>query len=264
MRLYGHGMEDVRNIVIAAAGAIDSKNGLVTLSPHIPAWHDLPLAAIVRGKFAADTYLLNDANAAAIGEHRHGAGRGLTDVIFLTVSSGIGGGIIINNEIYEGAGGGAGEIGHMTIDINGPKCPCGSTGCFEVMASGKAMAREAKRRIKAGEDSRLTQIVEEIENITAREIKEAAETGDVLAVKVINDIAFNLGVGLANVINIFNPEMIIIGGGLANFGEMLLSPARKTAKERAFPYMASIAKIVRGELGDDAGVVGAGTWGEGR
>jgi glucokinase len=174
------------------------------------------------------------------------------------VSTGIGGGIIINNQLYEGAAGAAGEIGHMTIDINGPKCPCGNTGCLEMLASGTAMAREAIRLIKKGEKSLLVDIVQgKIDNITAKDILLAVEKNDILAIFVLNWTAINLGVGLVNLVNIFNPEMIIIGGGISNFGEYLLSPARHIVTERAFPFPAKMVKIVKAKLGEDAGIIGA-------
>ena len=143
----------IDSISIAAAGAIDTKNGIVTLSPNLPDWRDVPLVKMITEKYPVKTCLVHDAGAAALGEHHYGAGLGLKNVIFLTVSTGIGGGIIINNKLYEGAAGAAGEIGHMTIDINGPKCPCGNTGCLEILASGTAMTREAIRLINNGEKS---------------------------------------------------------------------------------------------------------------
>ena len=254
-------LSNIRGISIAVAGGIDSKNGLVTLSPNLPGWYDVPLARLVGERYPVDIHLINDANAAAIGEHRYGAGIGKRNIIFLTVSSGIGGGVIINNEIYEGTGGAAGEFGHMTIDFHGPKCPCGNVGCLEMLASGKAMAREVIRLIKEGGHSSLTATVKgEIDAITAREIKIAAEQGDALALAAVDWTATNLGIGLVGIVNIFNPEIIVIGGGVSNFGEMLLAPARKVVLARAFPFSANTVQIVRAGLGEDAGVVGAGEW----
>ena len=253
-----HNLSQISSICIVAAGAIDTNKGMVTLSPNLTGWRNVPLVKLIQEKYPVETYLMHDANAAAVGEHRCGAGIGTKDMVFITVSSGIGGGFIIDSKLYEGSGGAAGEIGHMTIDIHGPECPCGNTGCLEMMASGKAMAREAIRFIRAGEKSVLVEKVKgKIENITAREIREAAEQGDTLALQVVNKIALNLGVGLVNMINIFNPEAIVIGGGLSNFGEMLLGPARTLAKERAFPFPAKMVKIVKGELGEEAGIIRA-------
>ncbi|GAJ07289.1 unnamed protein product, partial [marine sediment metagenome] len=222
-------------ISIAAAGAIDFDKGLVTSSPHLPGWHDVPLRDIVKEKYKVNTFLINDASAAALGEHHFGIGQGVNNLILLTVGTGIGGGIIINGRLYSGASGSAGEIGHITIDVNGPRCSCGNTGCLEALVSGTAVAKEAIKRIGQGERSSLTEIVGgKIENITAEEVLTAARAGDSLASEVILKAATYLGVGLVNLVNIFNPEMIIIGGGMAKMGELLLNPARQVVRERAF------------------------------
>jgi len=245
-------------IAIAAAGAIDTSKGLVTSSPNLPGWLDVPLRDMVSQRYGVNTCLLNDASAAALAEHRLGAGKGTSNLIYITVSTGVGGGIIINGELYSGASGCAGEIGHMTIDVNGPECGCGNRGCLEVLASGKAIAAEAKRRIKEGEKSRLTDIVSgDLEAITAEKIALAAQDGNRLALEIISRAAGYLGVGMVNLVNIFNPEMIIVGGGLSKMGELLLAPAREVVRERAFPLCAGAVRIVTAGLGDDAGVLGA-------
>jgi len=260
-RLLSQGNTDpaqLYGIAIAAAGAIDTNKGLVTSSPNLPGWTDVPLRDMVRKRYGADTCLINDANAAALAEHRLGAGRGTANLIYLTVSTGIGGGIIVNGELYSGISGCAGELGHMTIDANGPECSCGNNGCLEVLASGTAVAGEAKRRIEQGENSRLTDIVSgNLEAITAEKIATAAREGDQLAREVISRAATYLGVGMVNLVNIFNPEMIIVGGGLSKMGELLLAPAREVVKQRAFQLCAGAVRIVTAELGDEAGVLGA-------
>jgi glucokinase len=245
-------------IGIAAAGAVDSERGLVTSSPNLPGWHDIPLRDVVSRKYKVDTILINDANAEVIGEHEFGAGRGASNLILLTIGTGIGGGIIINGKLYTGATGSAGEIGHTTIDVNGPKCSCGNIGCWETLASGRAMAKEAISRISHGEKSVLTGMVKgEIEKITTEKIEEAARRGDPLALEVISRAATYLGIGMVNLINAFNPELIIVGGGVAKMGELLLEPARQVVRERAFRLAAGAVRIVPTQLGDDAGVLGA-------
>ena len=192
-----------------------------------------------------------------MGEHQFGVGRGVDNLIYLTVSTGIGGGIIINGRLYLGVSGSAGEIGHMTIDVNGPECSCGNIGCLEMLASGKAIAREAIRRISQGEGSSLAKMVEgKIDNITAEEVGVAAEGGDSLSLEVISQAATYLGVGMVNLVNILNPEMIIVGGGVAQMGELLLAPARQVVEERAFKLPAQAVRIVPAHLGDEAGVLG--------
>jgi len=257
----GMSLAQLHSISVAAAGAIDIKKGLITSSPNLPGWCDIPLRDIIRDKHGVNTFLINDASAAALGEHHFGAGKGVSNLIYLTVSTGIGGGIIINDSLYCGASGSAGEIGHMTIDVNGPKCNCGNIGCLETLASGTAVAKEAIRRISRGEKSSLTEMVEgEIENITAEKVGMAAQHGDSLSLEVITEAATYLGVGLANLVNIFNPDMIIVGGGMAKLGELLLTPARQVVLERAFQLPAQAVRIVPAQLGDDAGVLGAATF----
>ncbi len=251
-------ISQIDSISIASAGAIDFKKGLVTSSPNLPGWHNVPLRDRVVERFGIDTFLVNDASAAALAEHRLGAGHGTNNLVYITVGTGIGGGIIINGRLYLGTGGAAGEIGHMTIDADGPRCYCGNYGCLEEMASGRAIAREAIRRIRGGEGSALIDIVAgKIDDITAKEVAQAAQSGDRLALEVVSQAASYLGVGMVNVVNIFNPEMIVIGGSVAKMGDLLLNPVRQRVKERAFKLSAQAVEIVPAKLGDDVGVIGA-------
>jgi glucokinase len=246
------------SISIAAAGAIDIEKGLVTLSPNLPGWRDIPLRDMVGEKYGVNTFLINDASAAALGEHHFGAGKGVNNLVMLTVGTGIGGGIIINGKLYSGPSGSAGEIGHMTIDVNGPKCSCGNIGCLERLVSGTAVAEEAIRRLSQGEKSSLAEFGGgKIKSITAEKVSLAAQNGDSLALEVISKAATYLGIGLVNLVNIFNPEMIIIGGGLAKVGDLLLEPARRVVRERAFQLSTRLVRIVPAQLGDDAAVLGA-------
>jgi glucokinase len=245
-------------ISLAAAGAIDSDKGVITLSPNLPGWCDVPLGDMVRERYRVDTFLVNDASAAALGEHRFGAGRGVSNLILLTLGTGIGGGIIINGEMYLGACGSAAEIGHMVIDVNGPECGCGNRGCLETLASGTAVSRDAVRRINQGEKSSLVAMVSgKIEDITAEMVGTAARKGDSLALDVLSQAGTYLGVGLANLVNIFNPEMIVLGGGMAELGGLFIDPARRVVVERAFPISAGAVRIVTAQLGNEAGVYGA-------
>ena len=251
-------LSQLKGLGIATAGALDTRKGIVTASPNLPGWQNVPLRDIVVEKLGINTYLVNDANAAALAEYLLGAGRGTNNMIYVTVSTGIGGGIIINGELYSGVDGCAAEIGHMTIDANGPECNCGNRGCLEVLASGTAVAREAIVRLKRGERSRISEIVgDKLEDIDARIVGVAAKGGDPLASEIIAKAAYYLGVGLVNLVNIFNPERIIIGGGMSHLGDMLLEPAKRVVKERAFKLPAQSVSIVPSQLGDDAGVIGA-------
>ena len=245
-------------ISIAAAGVIDMKEGIITSSPNLPGWHDVPLRSMVKERYNVNTFLINDAKAAALGEHQFGTGKGAENLIYITVSTGIGGGIMINGKLYFGASGGAGEIGHMTIDVNGPKCNCGNVGCLEVLASGTAIAKEAIKRIREGEQSALRKMVAgKIDNITAEQVSLAAQGGDYLASEVVAKAAVYLATGIVNLVNLFNPEIIIVGGGVSKIGDLLLSPVKQAVRARVFPLMAKAVRILPAGLGDDAGVFGA-------
>ena len=253
--------DQLYGISIAAAGGIDSVSGVITLSPNLPGWEGIPLRDIMRDRYKTAVFLLNDASAAALGEHRFGAGRGTKDMVLVTVGTGIGGGIITGGELYTGSCGGAGEIGHMTIDVNGPGCACGSAGCWEELGAGRAIEREAKTRIKKGEISSLLDMAEgKIEDITTIMVDKAAQGGDSMALEIIGQAAFYLGVGLANLVNIFNPEVIVIGGGMAAMGDRLLEHAERVMRERAFDFMARSVRMVTAELGNDAGIYGAASY----
>jgi len=246
---------------VAAAGVLDLRKGLITTSPNLPDWYDVPLRDMLADKLGIITYLINDASAAALGEHRFGAGVGVDNMIYLTVSTGIGGGIIVDGQLYSGADGCAGELGHMTIEVDGPQCHCGNFGCLEALASGWAVAREAKTRINRGEESSIIELAGgKLEDINAEKIATAARQGDRLACDIVSKAANHLGVGLSNLVNIFNPELIVIGGGLSKMGGMLLKPARKVLKERAFQLPADTVRIVRARCGSNAGIIGAAAY----
>lgn len=245
-------------IGIAAAGIIDSDKGKVISSPNLPGWHEVPLRDAVEQRFGIPVYLGNDATLAALGEWRFGLKKGIANLIYITVSTGIGGGIIADGKLYTGVCGVAGEIGHMTIDINGPKCNCGNIGCWETLASGTALAREAVKQIREGAKTSIIELVNgDISKIDAKVVDLAAKQGDELAKELISRLGYYLGIGLVNLVNIFNPELILIGGGVAKTGDLLLQPAIKVVKERAFSTPANAVEIKSAILGDDSGILGA-------
>ena len=248
-------------IGVAAAGILDTNRGIVTTSPNLPNWRNVPLRDILADKLGVVTYMINDASAAALGEHRFGAGKGFDNIVYLTVSTGIGGGIVINGELYSGADGCAGELGHMTVEADGPRCHCGNFGCLEALASGWAVAKAAIKCINDGEKSSIVELVDgRLENITAETVAMAARRGDRMAADIVAEAAKYLGIGLANLVNIFNPELIVISGGLSKMGDMLLKPARKVLKERAFQLPADTVRVVRSRLGSNAGIIGAAAY----
>jgi glucokinase len=246
-------------IGIACAGGIDTGRGVVvTPSPNLPDWADVPLEEILCQRFGVEVFVINDASAAALGEHRYGAGKGVKNLVLFTLGTGIGGGIIVDGKLYLGAVGGAGELGHMTVEANGPRCGCGNTGCLEMLASGRAIERDAISRLRQGAKSALSKMVKgDIENVTAAQVGVAARNGDPLACDVLSKAAYYLGIGMVNVVNIFNPEMVIIGGGMAELGDMLIEPGRRMVAERTFSVSSRAVRIVTALLGNEAGVYGA-------
>jgi len=252
---------DLTAIGVGAPGLSNPETGILFTSPNLPGWRDVPLRDIIEKQLGKKAFLINDANAAALGELYFGAGRGARNFIYITVSTGIGGGIIIDGKIYTGSTGTAGELGHMVIDDEGPQCNCGNKGCWETLASGTALAREARRRIKEGAATSIPKYADgDLEKINAEAIHEAAQAGDKLASELIAQSAYYLGVGLANLINIFNPEVIVIGGGLSNIGDMLLKPAFNEAGRRAFKQAYQAVRFARAELGRNSGVLGAAAY----
>jgi glucokinase len=249
-------------IGIACAGGIDSASGIVvTPSPNLPGWSDLPLRDIIEARFNVDACVLNDASSAALGEQRSGAGQGVKNLVLITLGTGIGGGIVIDDHLYLGARGSAGEIGHMTVDEGGPVCGCGNTGCLEVLASGRAVAREVVSRLSQGEKSSLTEMAGgKLADITSEQVAAAADAGDSLALDVFTRAAHYLGVGLVNIVNAFNPEMIILGGGMAELDSLFTGPAKKLVMERAFSISTQKLSIVTARLGNEAGVYGAAAY----
>ena len=255
--------EQVGAVSIASAGGIDTGRGVVvTPSPHLPGWDNLPLCDIYRRELGIRTFVLNDASAAALGEHRYGAGKDAQHLVLFTLGTGIGGGIIIDGKLYLGAAGGAGEIGHMTVDAHGPKCGCGNTGCLEMLASGSAIERDTLACLDRGEKSSLADIAKKRNNgIKVEDVAAVARSGDKLANDVITRAAFYLGIGFINITNIFNPELIIYGGGMAELGEMIVGPGRKMVAERAFSISARTVRIVKAALANEAGIYGAAAFG---
>ena len=258
LKQAGITIAEVRAIGVGAPGACNPDTGIISYSPNLPGWKDVPLRDIIQRELGVKTFLVNDANAAALGELCFGAGRGARNLIYVTISTGIGGGIVIDGKLYSGTSGAAGEVGHMTIDVNGPRCNCGNIGCWEALASGTALAKEARQKIGEGErTSILDHARGDIEQVTAETIHAAALDGDALARELITRTGYYVGVGFVNLINIFNPELIIMGGGLSSMGEMLLEPAIKVVKERAFKAAHEVVRFALPELGFNCGVLGA-------
>src|SRR6266568_4237500 len=283
-------LDQIAGMGVATPGPLDNRTGVIYSPPNLPGWDNIPLRDLIQQHFNKPIFIENDAHTAGLGEYMFGAGRGSKHMVYLTVSTGIGGGVIINGKILEGANGTAGELGHMTIDWKGERCNCGNIGCLEYLASGTAIARYAN---EAGQGADLlafastmlehtatvpdqaalpthdpnTQPLDEYDELSgevesllvnARTVARAAEAGIPLARAIITHAAEALGVGLVNIIHIYNPDIIILGGGVMRMGRMLMEPALRIVQERAMKAPSDSVRIALTQLGRNAGLVGAG------
>ncbi|HLX56788.1 MAG TPA: ROK family protein [Ktedonobacteraceae bacterium] len=284
--------DSITGIGVATPGPLDNRTGIIYSPPNLPAWERVPLREIFQRRYQPyqfPIYIENDANTAALGEYMFGAGRGCKDMVYLTVSTGIGGGVIIGGKLFEGVSGTAAELGHMSIDWKGERCNCGNLGCLEYYASGTAIARMTNEAIAAGQGAALLAFVdtmlehpttipdqaalpaaqdlsepdewggvEEAPRVNAHTVARAAEAGIPLAREIIAQAGEALGVGLVNIIHIFNPDRIILGGGVTMMGDMLMEPARRITQERTMRAPYESVRISIAELGVNVGLIGAG------
>jgi glucokinase len=243
----------VHRVGVGCAGPVDLKAGIVFNPPNLPGWFRVPLIDHLQQALALPAVLENDANAAALGEFHYGAGRGAQTIVYLTVSTGIGGGIILNGKVWHGLQDAAGEVGHMTVCPDGPLCGCGNRGCLEAMASGTSIARRAREAVAAGRQTGLS----EIPALTSVDVVRLAQAGDVVAREVWDSAVTYLGIGVAAVITILAPERIVIGGGVTRAGDFLFKPVREEVLRRVKLVPVESVPIVPAALGPDVGILGA-------
>jgi len=250
--------KDFLGIGIGAPGPLDRDEGIVVVAPNL-GWRDFPLRNRITSRLKLPATLDNDANCATVGEWWLGAARGGRNVVGITIGTGIGGGLIFDGELYHGASDVAGEIGHTTIDVNGRLCKCGNYGCLEAYASGPAIATRAREAlIREDTASLLPSMVDgQLEKITAEIVYTAAKKGDGLANEIVRDTARYLGAGIATLLNVVNPDVVVVAGGVTAAGDALFVPLRTEARRRAFTPAVNACRIVPGELPGTAGVVGA-------
>jgi glucokinase len=248
---------------IAAVGfgipcLMDQRTGRGVIAVNL-ALVDVPFGAIMAERLDLPVFVDNDANLAALAEHRAGAAQGASEAVVLTIGTGIGGGLILRGELYRGATGAAAELGHVVVDIHGPPCQgnCPNRGCAETLASGTALAREALRLARERPRSGLGRALAEGRELAGPLVTELAFDGDEAAIEVLELIGSNLGVAIASLVNIFNPEVVVIGGGVIAAGELLLGPVRATVAARALPPSRDQVRIVAAQFGVEAGMVGA-------
>lgn len=248
----------VSGVGVAVPGPVDHATGVVRFAPNLPEWRDVPVQELLQERFACPVYVGNDANLAALAEHRFGAGRGTRHMVYITVSTGVGGGIIVDGRLLLGRSGYAGEIGHHVVKEDGPRCHCGNVGCLEALASGTAIAREARIAVVSGEPTVLAEWCEgDVWRVDAAMVARAAQAGDEVAARILTQAGHYLGVGILNVLHIFNPERVVLGGGVLQAGEWITRPMWEVLRARVHPGYLQEGDIVPAALGDDVGLLGA-------
>ncbi|MBU1146780.1 MAG: ROK family protein [Candidatus Omnitrophica bacterium] len=234
---------DIAGIGIGVPGPVDSKRGIVRYFPNIKGWENVPLKSILQRRLGLKVNLDNDVNAMTLAEHKFGAGKGATNLVCLTLGTGVGGGIILNGELYRGSTMVAGEIGHIPINEKGPRCNCRGYACIERYVGNRYILNRARKIFGKG--------------ITLRRIDNLAKSGNKKAIGIWADVGRKLGVMLTGVVNLLNPDRVVIGGGVSKAGELIMRPLRMEIKSRAMKDPAAHVKIVRAKLGTDAGIIGA-------
>ena len=235
---------------------VDQRRGTAVSTVHLPL-QGVPFRDVMAERLGLPVFLDNDANVALLVEARFGAARGASDAVMLTLGTGIGGAIMAGGQLVRGADGGAGELGHMVVDIDGPPCPCGNVGCLEALASGNALGREGERVARAAPTSELGRIAASGRPITGMLVTELAHDGDRAARDVLALVGMRLGVGITNLVNAFNPEVVVIGGGVVAAGDLLLEPARTVVRERALSPSRERVEVVAARFGAESGMLGA-------
>lgn len=255
--------KSISAIGVSCGGPLDTKTGIVYSPPNLPGWDALPLKARLESEFQVPVTIENDANASALAEFRFGGGRGYNAVLYMTMSTGIGGGIVIDGQVYHGANDSAGEVGHQILLPNGPRCGCGKRGCLEALCSGPAIARHAQAAIqKQVEDAKpstalLTLADGRVEDVKSEHVLAAARTGDALALELVQETAYYMGWGIANLVNILNPDIVLLGTIAVAAGDLLLNPIRETVSKFAMTRPAEAVHIAPAQLGDALGDLAA-------
>ncbi|GIV95572.1 MAG: glucokinase [Herpetosiphonaceae bacterium] len=246
----------IKGVGVGAPGPVDPEAGMVIVAPNMPGWEHIPLCSLVQERVQLPVVIGNDANAAALAEWLFGAGKGLRNLIYVTISTGIGGGIIAEGRLLLGRRGLAAEVGHMVIQADGPRCGCGNLGCWEVMASGTALARMALDALMSSDRSSLLRDIAARGRLTAADVTTAAQKGDALARELLAQEGTYIGIGIVSLLHLFSPDIVILGGGVTNSGELIFAPMRQAIAERAIPGYRTVP-IVTTSLGDEVGVLGA-------
>lgn len=247
--------EQIAAVGISCGGPLDARTGVLTGPLHLPGWIDLPIVELAEREFGVPAALENDATAGALAEFRYGAGRGVDTLVYLTISTGIGGGAVISGRLHRGAAGNGGEFGHVMVRTGGRRCLCGRDGCLEGYASGTSIAARAQEAVaERGGDSALAALAE----VKAEDVVAAAHAGDALAIELWEETVDVLSVAITDLVNVFEPELVVLGGGVTRSGDALIVPIRERVAASAMPPAAAVSTVVAAALGDTVCVVGAG------
>jgi glucokinase len=254
--------DDIGGIGIGVPGVLDLDKGETLFLPNLPGtWPNVPLRDTIADLTGLRTALLNDVRAITNGEWRFGAGSGVDTVAVFAIGTGIGGGLVVNGRLHLGIGGTGGELGHTMIDFNGPRCGCGNDGCLEAYASGPAIAAMGMKAVSQGRTTAIAELCEyDLNRITPELVAKAAQAGDEIAKDIYEKAGYYIGIASANMCASIGPRRIIIGGGVAQAGELLLAPIRRTIRERVFVMPVDQVEVVPSKLGDNAGVIGVACW----
>lgn len=242
----------IRAIGIGSPGPLDVKNGVIIETANLP-FKNFEIVKTIKEEYEIPTYLDNDANVATLGEFMFGAGKGTENMVFITASTGIGGGAVLNGKLFRGATGNALEVGHMTVSTEGPRCGCGNLGCAEALGSGTAIGRRAKEAVSTNVKTSL----KNYDNVTSKEVFKEAANGDRVAKNILNTSLTYLGIAVANTITNFDPEKVVVGGGVVNGGDIVIDTIRNVVEERCMAAFVENCKIEKAVLGGKAGVLGA-------
>jgi len=253
---------EILGLGVSAPGVIDPDKGTTIFLPNLVGqWRDVPLGNKLNKSLNLPVTLLNDVRAITYGEYIFGAGKGINRMACYAIGTGVGGGLILNGDLVLGFQGSAGELGHMTIEVNGLRCNCGNYGCLEAYASGPAISSRAEKVVRQGFTTRIADLVDnDLNKITPEIVAQAANEGDEIALEIWNSVGHYLGTGIANICVAFGPERVVLAGGVASAGDLLLTPIKKTLQDRVFVMPIEKVEVVLGLLGDDAGILGMAKW----
>jgi glucokinase len=251
---------NICGVGIGLPGNHDSDKGICRFSPNFPKWHNVEVTPFLSKACSLPFFMLNDVRVATLGELHYGAGKGVKNLVMIAIGTGIGGGVVVNGKLIIGREEGAGEIGHITIDPNGPLCNCGNFGCLEAFASGPVISAKGAEAIIRKRPTRLREKIQSLEEINPKVIAEAAHEGDVVALQILEEAGKAIGIGIASLAVTLNPEQFILGGGVALAGEPLFAPIRKEVNRRLHILPAEAVSIVPASLGTRAGFIGAATY----